>query len=199
MYARYRCVGQGDIPRTSAFPASLCNGPRSSPTSSLPCPPGARTLDDQLAVVPAALLRSFFRERFHQGTPPPPPPLLLPNTSSNPLPAGESLADAAAECADGGGEDQPTPPPVSSAAGKMRVPKCSSSSRRVTPPPPPPAVGTAAAAAVCPATVKWPEGILTASLLGDGVSLRELTGVQTRRRGAAHGTHGAQHEGDLDF
>jgi hypothetical protein len=43
-------------------------------------------------------------------------------------------------------------------------------------PPPPQPEHTAA----CPATVRWPEGVLTHALLSGGTHVRELVGIRTK-------------------
>ena len=67
VYARYRCVGAGERRRTRQWPAPLCYRDHSGGEG---CAAGHLTLDDQVALMPAALAGAVFRKDF----PPPPSP-----------------------------------------------------------------------------------------------------------------------------
>ena len=53
--------------------------------------------------------------------------------------------------------------------------------------------------AVCPATLSWPEGVLTTTLQADRVPIQELIGIQTRMIKAADEIHASVHAVELDF
>jgi len=71
IYARRRCVGAGEPPRTMVHPAELCDGPAPSTrmtARSEPCPRGRYSLDDQAAFVPRRLVKEYFRVSFFPPT-----------------------------------------------------------------------------------------------------------------------------------